>query len=167
MRFVNLRGGVELENREKDSVCSFCMVEVKDGDDFCPNCGSIFTEGVKCSEHPSEEADGVCVICTEPYCEKCGMLVDDRIFLCVGHSEYETIEGMASVLEADDSSQIEMIKSNLEEEGLHPFIFQRTVNSINTSLAYEGQSVRGLQLMVPFQEVLRAEELLREMGLLE
>jgi RNA polymerase subunit RPABC4/transcription elongation factor Spt4 len=156
-----------LNDAEKNPVCSFCENEVKEGDDFCPNCGSLFAGNVKCSEHQLKEAGGVCVICTEPYCEECGMFVDERIFLCAEHSEYETLEGMASVLEADDSSQLEIVKSDLEEEGLHPFIYSRKISSVHTSLVYEGQNIHGVQLMVPFQEVIRAEEILSDMGLIE
>ena len=150
---------------EKKQICSFCESEVKNDDDFCPNCGTLFVEDVKCSVHEEIKAEGVCVICASSYCGECGLFVDDRIFLCNDHSEYETIEGMACVLYADDSMQIELIKSNLEAEGLHPFTFPRNISSIHSSIAYTGNNSNNWPLMVPFYEVNRAEEILRELEL--
>lgn len=147
-------------------ICSLCENEVERNDDFCPNCGTLFAEFVKCVEHTNKDAKGVCVICISPYCEECGMFVDDRIFLCNEHSEYETMEGVACVLSAEDSAQIELIKSNLEAEGLHPFSFPRKVSSVHSSFAYTGYGISDFPLMVPFQEVMQAEEILREMKLL-
>jgi hypothetical protein len=152
---------------EENPICSFCENEIKQDDDYCPNCGTLFTEFVKCTEHADKDANGVCVICSTPYCAECGLFVDDRIFLCNNHSEHETIEGMACVLCADDSMQIELLKSNLEAEGLHPFIFSRKASSIHSSIAYTGNSSNDWSLMVPFQEVNRAEEILRDLELLE
>ncbi|MBA4406262.1 hypothetical protein C0389_03210 [bacterium] len=152
---------------EEKPICPLCESEIKRDDDFCPNCGTLFAEFVKCTEHSDKDAEGVCVICGSPYCEECGLFVDDRTFLCTEHSEYETIEGMACILSADDSMKIELIKSNLEAEGLHPFIFPRKASSIHSDIVYTGKSNNDWPLMVPFQEVIRAEAILHDLELLE
>jgi hypothetical protein len=162
---------------EKKQICSFCESEIKADDDFCPNCGSLFIENVKCSEHPEEAAAGVCIICCEPYCADCGLFVHDKIFLCNYHSEYEIVEGMAKVLGNNDYTQIDFAKANLEAEGLHPFIFSRKTHPLfftgsdysafGTSGGYDRQMIDELKVMVPVQEVIRAEEILRDLKLLE
>lgn len=97
------------ENKVEKIECSHCNNIIKVGDDFCPDCGTLFADFVKCIDHADKEAKGVCVICGTPYCEECGLFVDDKIFLCSEHSEYETIEGMACVLDKSDSIHIGLI----------------------------------------------------------
>ena len=155
------------EISSEDLICSLCENEIQKDDEFCPNCGMLFTEFVKCNLHSDKDAAGACVICSTPYCERCGLFVEGEIFLCNEHSEYETVQGMACVFSADDSMQIDLIKSNLAEEGLHPFSFPEKISSIHSALAYTGNTSNNFPLMVPFQEVMRAEEILREMELLE
>lgn len=162
---------------EEKSICSLCESEVKNNDDFCPNCGSLFIDDVKCSVHENVKAKGVCVICCEPYCLECGLLVHDRIFLCNEHSEYEILEGMVRIYGSSDSLQIDLAKTNLENEGLHPFIFSRKASPMhiggvdyslfNASGEYDGHIINEIKLMVPVQELIRAEEILRELKIID
>lgn len=155
------------EISSENLICSLCENEIQKDDDFCPNCGMLFTEFVKCDKHDRKEAVGVCVICSRPYCEECGLFVEEEVFLCKVHSGYETVEGLACVFFADDYMQLDLIKVNLEEEGLHPFSFPEKISSIHSAIAYTGNTSNNFPLMVPFQEVMRAEEILRDMELLE
>jgi hypothetical protein len=162
---------------EKKSICSICESEIKNDDDFCPNCGSLFIENVKCSVHEEINAEGVCVICCEPYCNKCGFFVHDKIFLCNEHSEYENFEGMVRVYGSSDSALVEFAKTNIETEGLHPFIFTRKSSPMhiggtdyslfNASGEYDGHIINEIKLMVPLQELIHAEEILRDLKIID
>ncbi|MBI5729932.1 MAG: hypothetical protein HY963_02235 [Ignavibacteriales bacterium] len=164
------------DNKVEKLECPHCKSVIKKDNDFCPDCGTLFSDEVKCLEHKDTNAEGVCVICCEPLCSECGIFINE-IFLCNEHGEYEIYEGMACIFGNSDSTHIGFAKSNLETEGLHPFIFSRKASSvhlngayyslINVSGEYSGNLINELQLMVPFQEVIRAEEILRDLNLLE
>lgn len=160
------------ENNVVKLECPHCNSIIKKDDDFCPDCGTLFAEFVKCIEHKDKEAEGVCVICCNPFCAECGIYVNE-IFLCNEHSEYETAEGMACVLSSDDSMQMGFAKTSLETNELHPVIFSNGAHSIYQTGAYYGSGGNNgypnseIYLMVPFQEVIRAEEILDELNMLE
>ena len=163
------------DNEAEKLFCPHCNSIVKKDDDFCPECGTLFAEFIKCNEHTDKEADGVCVICCEPLCASCGTYVNE-IFLCNEHSEYEIYEGMVRVYGSSDSMQVDYAKSCLEQNGLHPFIFSRKRTNLymgeishpmfNASGELNGYLVNE-KLMIPFQELIRAEEILDELNILE
>ena len=159
---------------EKELECSFCSNKVSQDSDFCPECGTLFLENVKCTNHQDAEANGVCVICCEPYCKECGFYVGDRIFLCNEHSEYEIFEGMARIYGASDVPQLEYFKSCLEQSGFHPLLFSRKANANHLGSAdytlyeatgsYLGHIINEIKLMVPLQETIEAEKLLEQIN---
>lgn len=161
---------------ENDLECEFCGDIVKDDDDFCTECGTLFVDYIKCKNHPGADAEGVCVICCEPYCSECGALVNDKTFLCTFHSEYEIIEGRARVYGSLDDVSVLYAKSCLEQEGLHPFLYGRkrpggnqyfnfTANVSNDD--YDGRGVDETKILLPFQEVIAAEIILRELKIID
>jgi hypothetical protein len=166
-----------MADTEKIQICSNCNCEIKIDDDFCPSCGILFVENIKCCEHGEKNAEGVCVICCDPYCGECGLFVNDRIFLCNEHSDYEIVEGMVRVFGSSDSVQVEFAKANLQDEGLHPFIYSRKTSPMHlggvdyslfrASGEYNGQIINEIKLMVPFQELIRAEEILQELKIID
>jgi hypothetical protein len=95
--------------------CDNCDLEIDEDSDFCPRCGTLFNEGVKCTNHSSTDADFVCVICCEPFCKKCGAIVSG-VFLCDQHDSYEIYDGMARVYGSSDFAQVNYIKGCLEQE---------------------------------------------------
>lgn len=164
------------ESKVEKLECSHCRSIIKGDDDFCPDCGTLFSDEVKCSEHKNTKAEGVCVICCEPFCPECGIYVNE-IFLCNEHSEYEIYEGMARVYGSSDSTQIEYAKSCLEQNNLHPFIYSRKRTTLHlggtdyslfrASGEFDGHLINEIKLMIPFQELIRAEEILDELNILE
>ena len=152
--------------------CPRCKAEVQADDDFCPRCGGLFTENLVCEAHADRSAAGVCIICVRPCCEKCGSKSAGR-FLCATHSMYEIYEGMVRVFGSSDAVQVDYAKSCLESDGLHPFVFSRKASPLsiggpdytlfNASGEYDGHIINEFKLMVPCQEVPRAEEKLREL----
>lgn len=154
--------------------CPDCRNEVKQDDEFCTNCGTLFIEDVKCNIHPDKDADGVCIICSLPYCSKCGSL-NNKHFLCTLHYNYEIFQDMARIYGTLDDTEAQYVKSCLLTEGLHPFIFCRDQPKGGSRLVYTlyeatgdsgGHLVNEIKVMVPCQEVIDAEKTIKELGIL-
>lgn len=164
-----------MPGKNDNIVCSGCREEVNPEFDFCPNCGAIIIENVNCYVHQNREAIGVCIICSTPVCKKCGLKTDGH-FLCKTHSNYEIYEGMARVFGANDSAMVELAKSELGKENLHPFIYSRKASPISiggpeytlfrASGEYNGRIINEFKLMVPCQEVETAESILKKLEFL-
>ncbi len=96
----------------------------------------------------------------------------NSIFLCNEHSDYEIYEGMARIFGSSDEQQVNFYKSILEENKLHPFIFERktsplSLGGIDYSLFRasgdaNGHLINEIKLMVPCSEVLVAEKIIDE-----
>ena len=153
--------------------CDNCKNEVKESDEFCPECGSLFIDNITCSNHNTKDAAGICIICCLPYCDKCG-LIDNKHFLCNLHAEYEIYEGMAKIYSVLDDTNAQYVKSCLEQEGFHPFIFCKVQPQGGSRLVYnlfeaqgdtKGHSVHEIKIMVPCQEAVEAEKILTQLKL--
>jgi len=152
-------------------LCDFCGTEISKDTEFCTKCGTIFIDDVSCFNHSDDDANGVCAICHQAYCKKCGLRVNN-IFLCNEHCEYEIYQGMARVFGSSDEQQVNYYKSILEENNLHPFIFERKTSPISlggvdyslfrASGDVNGHLVNEIKLMVPCEEVLQAEKIIDE-----
>ncbi len=153
-------------------LCDFCGTEISNDTEFCTKCGTIFIDDVSCFNHSDDDAKGVCAICHQAYCKRCGLRVNS-IFLCNEHSDYEIYEGMARVFGSSDEQQVNLYKSVLEENNLHPFIFQRKASPISlgggdytlfrASGDPNGHIINEIKLMVPCSEVLQAEKIIDEL----
>ena len=148
--------------------CPNCKDTVEKDDDFCPNCGTLFSEDIFCKNHPKKPAAGVCVICTDPFCAVCGGTEND-IFRCNSHADYEIVQGHAKILGTDDLVLAEFVKSCLEKQELHPQTFNRrsasrTIEASMVNFFRAGESakhsVNEIKIMVPFQEVDKCEKIL-------
>jgi hypothetical protein len=158
-----------------DFFCDNCSNSLTEQDEFCTNCGSLLILDVKCINHETVEADGVCIICSEPLCDKCIARKDD-IILCIEHNNYEIVQGMVRVFGTNDELQIQYAFDCLEKEGLHPFIYSRKASPLHlggvdyslfrASGEYNGHIVNELKLMVPPQEVIESEKILKEVEIL-
>ena len=95
-------------SQESQYSCPQCEAVVSEHDTFCPNCGAFFTDGLFCSNHLSMSADGVCVICSKPFCKKCGKS-SVGVFLCDPHWGYEIQEGMARVFGTMDNVEAQRV----------------------------------------------------------
>jgi hypothetical protein len=152
-------------------LCTNCSFEADDDSDYCPRCGTLFIENVNCENHTENEAKGVCIICGKPYCSNCGRAIKN-IFLCHEHDSYEIYEGMAKVFGTSDEIQIHYVKSCLEENSFHPFIYSKKSTPmqlggndkslINLSGSGEKKILNEIKLLVPCSEVLESEKLISE-----
>ena len=155
--------------------CSKCNNDVRDDDEFCSQCGSIFIENVGCNRHSKVEAEGVCIICCLPFCEKCGAFANN-VFLCDKHSGYEIYEGMARIYSTLNDTPAQYAKTCLGQAGFHPVLFCRVQPKEGPRFVYTlfrsaGDSgshiVNEIKVMVPCQEVMKAEKVLRKLKILE
>ncbi len=148
--------------------CS-CGSPVNHLDDFCPHCGALLLEEVHCSRHSPEKALGVCIICSKPFCATCGGWLGG-LFLCNEHRGYEVIEGMAKVFGGSDGAQVEHAKNCLEKSDLHPFFFSRKATPGPDHALFrelDGHIVDEYKVMVPCNEVMKAEDVLKKLDLVE
>ena len=155
-------------------LCADCNFEADDDSDYCPHCGTLFIENIKCETHSKVKAEGVCVICGKPFCSDCSHSVNN-IFLCNEHNDYEVYEGMAKVFGTSDEIQIHFVKSCLEENSFHPFIHSKKSTPmqlggndqslINFSSSRGENIINEIKLLVPCSEVLEAEKLMAEINI--
>lgn len=151
--------------------CTSCEFEIEDDSDYCPKCGTLFIEKVKCTIHPKEDSEGVCVICSKPFCDRCGHIVNN-VYLCNEHDGYEIYEGLARVFGTSDEVQIQYIKNYLEENDLHPFIYSKKASPMHLGgsdyslfrASGDFKIINEIKLMVPCGEVLKAEKLITEIN---
>ena len=159
------------DSQNNSFYCEKCEFQISEQNIFCPNCGSIFDESIKCKNHIELNAEGYCVICNKPYCDKCLGRVED-LFLCNEHSHYENYEGMVRVFGTSDEPFINYLKEILIQENLHPIIYSRkaspySLGDVNYSLfrasgEFNGHIINEIKLMVPFNETLKAEKIIAD-----
>jgi hypothetical protein len=161
-----------LEEKLSDKIlCDFCGTEISVDAEFCGKCGTLFIDHASCFNHSDDDARGVCAICHQAYCKKCGLRVNG-IFLCNEHSDYEIYEGMARVFGSSDEQRVNYLKAILKENDLHPFIYERKASPISmgggdytlfrASGDPKGHLINEIKLMVPCSEVLQAELIIDE-----
>jgi hypothetical protein len=163
-------------SEEDEYQCPRCKEAVQPDDDFCVHCGELFVEDVPCSLHPDRSAEGTCIICATPFCSQCGGWTQKR-FLCDQHSRYEIYEDNVRVFGSSDVVQVEFAADCLVKEGLHPVIFSRKASPLSlggvdytlfrASGEFDGHIINELKLMVPVQEVLEAQQKLRDLELIK
>ncbi len=159
------------QSESSSFTCSDCGVTVKEADAYCPQCGSMFSDTTYCSQHPSNHAIGVCLICSKPFCKECGGKVNG-LYLCDEHNAYEVYEGMARIAGCTDNVFSQFITSCLEQAGFHPFLYSMRFNPGADIVAiqkiyrvYGDHPICELKILVPFNEVLAAEKVLDELEL--
>ena len=138
------------------NTCEKCGTNKQSVDRYCSQCGALFIEETTCYNHPSTFAQGVCAICNQACCKKCGLWVN-HIFLCDLHSNYDIYEGMACVGVSDDEMELKVAHDILVQEGFHPFIY-KTMEYRNRGLIEH--SLVPVKLLVPCKEVFGAEKVI-------
>ena len=160
---------------DDDISCMRCRNGVKNDDEFCTHCGSVLIDNVTCHLHPEKEAEGVCLICSLPFCKRCGAFLND-IFMCETHAEYEIYEGMVRIYGDLNDTPAQYAKTCLEQAGFHPIIYCRVqpqggprfVYTLYRAAGdYDGHIINEIKVMVPCQEVIEAEMVLRKLNILE
>lgn len=155
----------------ENTICKFCENEVSKDLDFCPYCGTLFIDDVKCANHTENDAKAVCLICEEPYCKECGKFTGKK-FLCSVHQDYEIYQGMAKVFGSSDHVHCNYLADMLKQEGINAFVYVRktspiSVGGVDYSLfrasgEYNGHIINEEKVMVPFHQVLEAEKIIKD-----
>ena len=148
--------------------CSSCGDEVTSDSEFCPHCGSLFTEtgSAWCDNHPEVEAEGICVICRTLACDECGKVVHGK-FLCRDHANVEVQQDWARVFQSTDINDSTLARAFLESNGFKVLV--QNFNSIgyvwdgggDSSISRSALS-KPAKVFVPIPEYLKAETALGE-----
>ena len=160
--------------QENILVCEQCDQAIQDTDEFCPHCGGLFVEAVKCDRHPSHNAAGVCILCSLPWCNSCGETING-LFLCSKHNTHEIVEDMARICGVNNSAMADYFRACLEEGGFHPFVYSGNIYH-KASMGGNSPTIGGntrsplggreeFKIMVPFQEVEQAEAFVEELDI--
>jgi hypothetical protein len=84
-----------------------------------------------------------------------------KFFFCAQHGEYDIFERFAGVFDSTDTGLAQIAFDALAEGGYHPFLASRSSVPVRRIGRYAPLMTSGSQLvLVPFGEVLKAEELL-------
>lgn len=99
----------------------------------------------------------------------------NKVFLCGQHEQCEIYEGMARVLGVSDEVMAQYAQRCLEQADLYAIIYSRKVGPIsvggpdytlfNASGEFDGHIINEVKVMVPCQEVLEAERILKKLDL--
>ncbi|MEX0602187.1 MAG: hypothetical protein WD295_02525 [Bacteroidota bacterium] len=78
----------------------------------------LFAEArsLACDRHPSDTPVGVCIICRNLVCARCGKKKRGRIF-CPDHHSVEVMYDWAKVFQSSDINDAELVRAVLAEGG--------------------------------------------------
>lgn len=136
--------------------CPRCEQEVAAGEPACPACGHLHTEPVACERHAEREAHGVCVVCGSATCDECNE-GDSLHFSCPAHADVPVIEGWAQVYTTSDTVEADLIRENLQSEGVEAAVLSQKDRMFNVELG----ELSPVRILVPAYEYLDAIRLLQ------
>ena len=143
--------------------CSRCEEPINQKDTFCKNCGGLFSDDLLCVNHKSIKAEGVCVICSKPFCKKCGVEVH-KVFLCDKHSDLEITEGKVRVFGSTDNVRTQFAVTCLKQAGYHPFHYSRLFNPVGDKVSitalrnFGNHPIEEQKILIPFPEFIKASK---------
>ena len=160
------------DSKTKEYICTNCKNSVNSNEKYCLHCGDIFDKDLFCMKHSFTKAQGVCVICKEPCCEKCGEMVKN-IYFCFCHNKYEVMEGMVNLYSNSNEINIKYVYQLLKQNDLQPFLFysgRRPISldySLMSNLISKNERKSSIiKLMIPFNKFIQAEEILKDLEIL-
>jgi hypothetical protein len=96
--------------------CPHCGEQVASDSDSCPACGHLHN-AEPCARHPGTSATGVCVMCGTALCPDCNRGAGTA-FVCSEHAEVPVMDGWAQVYTSSDDVEADLIRENLQAEGI-------------------------------------------------
>lgn len=135
--------------------CAHCDQEIDASRDSCPACGHILSGSLPCARHPDRAAQGVCVVCGDPVCSECDN--DSQVHhACPAHAQVPVIEGWAQIYTTSGTLDADLIRENLEAEGIDAAVLSQKDRSFNVDLG----DLSPVRILVPAYEYLGAMKLL-------
>lgn len=125
------------------------------GADACPACGTLRVDA-SCAEHPDRAAEGQCVICGRAVCSDCSKS-DSRVCLCSAHAAVPIIEGWAQVYSTTGEMDAQLVRDNLQAEGIDAQVFSQRDRSFSLDLG----ELSIVRVLVPVWEYATALQLIR------
>lgn len=148
---------LSLEATTTPVTCDHCGESISDTADACPACGDL-REPRMCSRHDDRDAGGVCVVCGIAVCETCNKSRDNH-FLCETHRSIPVVAGWAQVYTTSDDLEAQLIRENLEAEGVDARILsQKDHFSVPVDLG----DLSPVRVLVPAYAYQDAERVLAE-----
>jgi hypothetical protein len=135
--------------------CPRCEQEVDASEPTCPACGHIHGERMMCSRHPDREAHGACVVCSDAVCDDCDE-GESVHFACPVHRAIPVIQGWAQIYTTSDTIEANLIRENLESEGIDAAVFDQKDRSFNVEVG----DLSPVRLLVPAYEYREAMQVL-------
>lgn len=149
-------------------VCEFCLEHLDEEQKFCPYCGmlqsALIEEGeeIECENHPRMEAVAMCVVCGKPVCGDCAVKRHGKIF-CENDEHIKVAQGWAVVFSTNTEYEAHMIRANLESSGIPCLVFSQRDHVYFLTVG----DMAVVNVMVPKQHLLEAQEFLRKMDLFD
>jgi hypothetical protein len=135
--------------------CPHCDQQVAAGENACPACGHIHGEPPACDRHADRPAGGVCVICGSPVCDDCN--AGEQVHhACPEHHDVPVIEGWAQIYTTSDTVEADLIKENLQSEGIDAAVLSQK----DRTLTFDLGDFSPVRVLVPAYDYLNAAGLL-------
>lgn len=112
--------------------CSNCGQEIDAAERACPACG-VLESPTTCARHPERTAEGECVICGAAVCDEC-TLEGAGHYLCPDHHSVPVIAGWAQVYTTADDVEADLIRENLQSEGIDASVFSQKDHTLTVDL---------------------------------
>jgi hypothetical protein len=137
--------------------CGHCGERISSDADACPACGDL-REARQCSNHPDVAARGQCVVCGTAVCEDCNQ-GSDKYYLCETHCDIPVVEGWAQIYTTSDDLEAQLIRENLEAEGVDARVLSQ---KDHFSLPVDLGELSPVRVLVPAYAYQDAERVLAE-----
>jgi len=137
--------------------CPNCGEELLDDAESCVACGHFIAGGFGCARHPNRDAIGHCVVCGTAVCEECDR-PDHHHHRCELHANVPVISGWAQVYTTNEDTVAELIRENLEAEGIEARVLSQ---KDHTAFPVDLGDLAPVRVLVPAYDYEPAVEIIR------
>jgi hypothetical protein len=136
--------------------CGNCEQEFDASEPACPACGHLQAPA-RCAVHAEREARGACIVCGRAVCEECDRS-DDTHYICPEHADVPIIEGWAQVYTTSDDVEADLIKENLQADGVDAEVLSQKDHMLTVDFG----DLSPVRVLVPAYEYARAREIIEK-----
>ncbi|MGH7462930.1 MAG: DUF2007 domain-containing protein [Longimicrobiales bacterium] len=137
--------------------CPYCDETIGTDLESCPACGCLLVERT-CDRHTERLAEGRCVVCGRALCPECNQ-PQGRHFVCEEHAAIPLMSGWAQVYSAADDLEAELIRENLNAEGIEARVLSQRDHF---SFVVDVGELDQVRVLVPAYSFSEAAELIEE-----